>query len=105
MKKYTGDLRALLKAQHDSTVGYYSEFRDEDTIQNIFGRHSNWTKMSKILRNGSEWPLEPLDKELRRNNVDTALTFGNNKGASLQPKLLQQHVSKISILATASPVT
>jgi len=42
--------------------------------------------MSKIL--------EPLDEELRRNNVDTSLAFGNHKGASLQPNLLQKLVSK-----------
>jgi hypothetical protein len=50
--------------------------------------------MSKILENGLEWPLEPLDEELRRNDVGVALAFGNHKGASLQPKLLQKLVSK-----------
>ena len=50
--------------------------------------------MSKILENGSEWPLEPLNEELRRNDVDAALAFGNHKGVSLQPKLLQKLVSK-----------
>ena len=38
--------------------------------------------------------LEPLNEELRCNDVDPALAFGNHKGASLQPKLLQKLVSK-----------
>jgi hypothetical protein len=50
--------------------------------------------MSTILENGSEWPLKPLDEELRCNEVDAALAFGNHKGASLQPELLQKLVSK-----------
>ena len=38
--------------------------------------------------------LEPLNEELRCNDVDPALAFGNHKDASLQPKLLQKLVSK-----------
>ena len=94
MKKYKGNLGASLKGQHDSTVGYGSESRDINTLQNIFGQHPHWTRMYKILRNGTEWPLKPSDEELRRNGVDVALAFRNHKGASLQPKLFQQPVSK-----------
>ncbi len=94
MKKYIGDLGALLEVQRNSIVGYGSEFRDVDTLRKIFGWHPNWTRMSKILENGSEWPLEPLDEELRCDDVDAALAFGNHKGVSLQPDLLQKLVSK-----------
>jgi hypothetical protein len=47
--------------------------------------------MSQTLTNGSEWSLEPLDN---KQDVNEALTFGNLKGASLQPKLLQRVVLK-----------
>ena len=94
MKKYNGDLGALLEAQRNLIVGYDLEFRDVDTLSKIFGRHPNWTRMSKNLENGSEWPLEPLDEKLRRNDVNAALAFGNHNGASLQPELLQKLVSK-----------
>jgi hypothetical protein len=94
MKKYNGNLGASLEPQRNSIDGYGLEFRDIDILQKIFGRHSNWTRMSKILENGSEWPLKPLDKELTCNDVDAALAFGNHKGASLQPELLQKLVSK-----------
>ena len=83
-----------MEVQRNSVVGYGSEFRDVDTFQKIFGRHPNWTRMSKILEDGSEWPLEPLNEELRRNDVDAALAFGNHKSTSLQSKLLQKLVSK-----------
>jgi hypothetical protein len=47
-----------------------------------------------MLRNGSEWPLEPLNKDSRRADVDKALAFRNHKGASMQPELLKKLVSK-----------
>ncbi len=50
--------------------------------------------MTQILRNGSKWPLEPLDEDSRRASVEEALTFGNHKGASMQPELLKNLVSK-----------
>ena len=50
--------------------------------------------MSKILTNGSEWPLKPLDKASRRAEVNEALFFRNHKGASLQSDLLRKLISK-----------
>jgi hypothetical protein len=70
------------------TVGYGSEFQDINTFSNIVQRHPNWTRMSQILTNGLEWPLEPLDKDSRLADVREALIFGNHKGASMQPDLL-----------------
>jgi hypothetical protein len=50
--------------------------------------------MSHILTNGSEWPLEPLDKECRHKDVNKGLAFDNHKGALLQPNLLRKLVTK-----------
>ena len=94
MHKHKGSLAALLESQRGSTVGYSSEFRDKATLYHLFARHPNWNRMTPILQNGSEWPLEPLDKDSRRADVDEALAFGNHKGALLQPKLLKQLVTK-----------
>jgi hypothetical protein len=69
------------------------EFRNVNTLSKIYERHPNWNHMSKILTNGSEWPLDPLDKESRRADVEEALFFGNHKGASLQPDLLWKLIS------------
>jgi hypothetical protein len=42
----------------------------------------------------SEWPLEPLNKECRLEDINEALAFGNHKGASLQPDILRKLVTK-----------
>jgi hypothetical protein len=76
------------------TVGYGSEFWDVNILVKIFGQHPNWLRMSQILTNGLEWPIEPLDKEHRLEYVEKALAFGNHKGALLQPDLLRKLVTK-----------
>ena len=48
--------------------------------------------MKSLLLNGSDWPLEELDNERRAEDVSEALTFGNHKGATSQPDLLQSLV-------------
>jgi hypothetical protein len=50
--------------------------------------------MSQTFTTGLEWTLKPLDEVSRQEVVDKALAFGNHKGASIQPKLLQQLVLK-----------
>ena len=94
MHKHKGSLAALLESQRDLTVGYGLEFRDEATLYHLFACHPNWSRMTPILRNGSEWPLEPLNEDSQRVDVDKALSFGNHKGTSLQPELLKQLVAK-----------
>ncbi len=94
----------MLEAQQDSTMGYGSEFWDVNILAKIFGQHPNWLWMSQILTNGSEWPLEPLDKKRRLKDVDKALAFGNHKGASLQPDLLMKLVTKDFIFGYCLPL-
>jgi hypothetical protein len=50
--------------------------------------------MTQILQNGSKWPLEPLNEDSKRADVNKALAFGNHKGALMQPELLKKLVSK-----------
>ena len=50
--------------------------------------------MSRILTNGSERPLKPLNEDSRMADVREALIFGNHKGASMQLDLLWHLMSK-----------
>ncbi len=94
MRKYGGHLSDALAAQEDLTVGYGSEFRGVATLANIFQRHPNWTRMSRILTHGSERPLEPINNECRLADIREALIFGNHKGALMKPDLLLQLMLK-----------
>jgi hypothetical protein len=50
--------------------------------------------MASLLEDGSTWPLDPIDKELRQSDLREALEFGNHKGAKQNPNLLLELVSK-----------
>ncbi len=43
---------------------------------------------------GSNWPVNKLDNNMQKKDVNKALTFGNHKGATSQPLLLQQLIVK-----------
>jgi hypothetical protein len=46
------------------------------------------------LTHDSNLPLNKLDGKMQKNDVNEALTFGNLKGATSQPLLLQQLIVK-----------
>lgn len=94
MHRHKGSLAASLESQHDSMVGYGSEFRDDAMLSHLFTCHPNWNRMTHILQHGSKWPLEPLDEDSRRADVKEALAFENHKGTLLQPELLKILISK-----------
>jgi hypothetical protein len=54
--------------------------------------HPLWPRMEQLLFKGSNWPTTPIPKECRIANLDKAIMFGSHKGASSQPKLLQELV-------------
>ena len=81
MNKYNKDLSKAIAAQFISPLGYGSEFFPTDTIEILFSRHPNWTRMKNILENGSAWPLEELEVSKRATEMKEALYFGNKKGS------------------------
>jgi hypothetical protein len=49
--------------------------------------------METILINRSQWPLTEISKEDQVANLHKVLAFGNHKGVSSKPELLQELIS------------
>ncbi len=81
-------IEKALEAQASSPLGYGSEFRKPDTLRPLLQLHPNWERFERLLKNGSDWPLDPISEEDREQDVHEALEFGNHKGAELEPDLL-----------------
>lgn len=92
--KYNFDLAAAIAANKTSPMGYGSEFRKPDVLRPLLSMHPLWPKLEDILTNGAQYPLEPLEEELRVKDLKLALEFGNHKGASNKPDLLVELVKK-----------
>ena len=89
MNKYNKYLSKAIAAQFNSPLRYCSEFFPTNTLEVLFRRHPNWTRMKNILENGSAWPLEKLEESKRETDMKEALSFGNHKGAVRNPILLR----------------
>jgi hypothetical protein len=88
MKHFSQDIGKALEAQQNSSLGYASEFRTTATLAPLFRLHPNLDCFKILLNEGSDWSLEELDKENRKDDVKEALTFGNHKGVSTNQVLL-----------------
>ena len=62
MNKYFKDLSKAIVAQFNSPLGYSSESLPTNSLEVLFSRHPNWTRMKNILEKGSAWPLEELEE-------------------------------------------
>ena len=69
MNKYNKDLRKSRAAQFNSPLGYGSDFRPTDTLEVLFSRHPNWTRMKNSSENGAAWPLEELEEIKRATDI------------------------------------
>ncbi len=94
MKRLQGSLKQALDTNKDSPLGMGSEFRKISTVKQIFKHHPIWPRMKSILANGSHWPLEHLDKDLQKADVNSTIEFVNHKGTSNNPVLLRELVEK-----------
>ena len=105
MHKYKGSLMASLESQRDMFVGYSLEFYNEATLSHLFACHPSWNWMTQILRNGSEWPLEPLAENKERADVAETLAFGNHKGhipATQAPQETRLNGCSLRVLSPAT---
>jgi hypothetical protein len=60
--------------------------------------------MKQVLTNESKWPLQSLDEDDRKKDVEEALVFGNHKGAVKQQDLLVKLVTNNVIRGFALPL-
>jgi hypothetical protein len=104
VRKFNNDIEQALNAQQDSPLRYGSEFRKPSTLKPLLSCQPNWKCFKRLLKNGSEWPLDALDESKRFQDLDKALTFGNHMGASSKPALLQQLVKDNVIHGFALPL-
>jgi hypothetical protein len=94
MKTCDMDLNKAFLKEGNSPLAFGSEFKPVSIIEPLFKKHPNWTRVKKILTEGSSWPLDPLDEEDRKKDLEEALSFGNHKGAEDNPDLLRELCNK-----------
>ena len=71
------DLEKLLNFSTNSITSYGSEFKDPQLLELLIGNHPRWNKLKQILKGGSNWYMQEIDEDTRRNDLEAALKRGN----------------------------
>ena len=77
LKKYKLNLYEVLKANNEFQLQPGSECRPASTLNLIFDHQPLWPRLSSQLWHGAEFPLEKLDPESKKKDLQDALAFGN----------------------------
>jgi hypothetical protein len=81
LHRHNMDLDAAFSSGPFSPTSFGSEFRDTATLEPLYGSHPDWCKMKSILDNGTSFPMQEIDEEVRKQDLDAALLRGNHSSA------------------------
>jgi hypothetical protein len=92
------DLDAALSSGPFSPTSFGSEFRDTVTLEPLYGCHPRWEKMKCILTNGTSFPMQEIDENIRQKDLQAALIRGNHSSAKGEKAqiLVEKTVNEIS---------
>ena len=62
LKRHKLDLRAALESQKSIPLWYGSKFSKVSTLELLLKHHPNWSRLKKILLEGSHWEPKVLVK-------------------------------------------
>ena len=90
------DLNHAIGAQPNSTVSYGSEFCPVSVLEPLLQYHEDWGRASNILTNGSDSDIQPIDDDIRLQDLHANMAFGNHKSASTEQAIetLKKHHGK-----------
>ena len=84
------NLGEALLADNNSFTKYGSEFRSTAILAMLLDNHPLWPRLSTILDNGINFPLEDLDFTTRGFDLSNRIEFGNHKGAAIHEKFYDE---------------
>ena len=84
----------LLNQEKKSVTSYGSEFKNSSQLNDLLKSHPQWLDLKDKLNNGSSFPLEEIQEDLRANNIDAAFERGNHKSAIKYEEFLAKAIEK-----------
>ena len=74
-----GDLGAEIAAHKDIPVNHGLEFRYTTVFTQLFLHYEDNTKIINIIKHGSCYHLDTIEKETRKSDLDAMILRGNHK--------------------------
>ena len=95
LKQSKFNLDRMLDAQYGlSATTYGSEFKSVGELTPLLGKHPRWSTLTNMLKRGSMWILDPMEEQVRMEDLTAALARGNHKSAASNEKFLAKAMTK-----------
>ncbi|GKY96663.1 hypothetical protein MPSEU_000625900 [Mayamaea pseudoterrestris] len=88
------DLGRTLFAHTDLPTCPGSNFRPIALLEPIFAGHPHWQRVRCTLLSGASFPLNPLEEELRKEELDAMIDYGNHKSATKERKAVLESLQE-----------
>ena len=103
IEKHGMDRAEAIEGQAGSPLSYGSKFRPTSTLKQVFGLHPNWPRTKKLLKKGSDWPLDEVSMGDREADLNEALALEITRGPSPSLSSSASSLSRTSFTATPCP--
>jgi hypothetical protein len=94
LQKYDNDLQRYLMDNHETFIGFGSEFRRTSILEPLLLHHPNWRKFKTLLEKGSDWEMDKISETDRLAKNKEFATRGNHKSAITYDVELQKTIQK-----------
>jgi len=81
IQKCNNSIHEYIVTQKGTFLYFGSEFRHPDVLHPLCCHHPNWSKLKKILEEGSNWPLDQITTSDRLAKNEELIARGNHKSA------------------------
>jgi hypothetical protein len=88
------DLQRYLLDNHDTFIGFGSEFRHPRILEPLLLHHPDWGKFKILLERGSNWIMDEITEKDRLAKNKEFATRGNHKSAKICDAELRKTIEK-----------
>jgi hypothetical protein len=78
LSSYGNDIGNVINAHQHTFLRYGSEFRSTKLLAKLLMHHPRWIKFKALLDQGSKWPLQPINTDIRKAKNSELLERGNH---------------------------
>ena len=104
LQQHNFNLQEIIQDDPLSPLKPGSEWRPIPVLEPIFKGHPLWNKMKTQLKDGFEWPVQPISDGDRKEDLCKALLYGNHKSARKEVKRLMKSLKAKVIKAWQLPL-
>jgi hypothetical protein len=81
IQQFNYNIELATQTPQNTIMCYGTEFKPTHILEPLLKHHQYWTQIKSIINNGVEYPLNPIKKTDRINDIKALIERGNHKSA------------------------